>query len=123
MAQAQEAMDTFGLSDEGDGGGGGAAELAKMINDPVAMHQVLEIPAGVPFDQPESREFKWDQALTAEDLLGLLGTFSWVILMDDETRSGVFEMARTLLAQGGIEGDATIDVGYSAAGWKARRHT
>jgi hypothetical protein len=83
---------------------------------------VLEIPPGVPFDQPETTEFKWDQALTADDLLGLLGTFSWVITMDDDARRSLYEMAGALLGQEGIEGGVTIDVGYSAVVWKARRH-
>jgi SAM-dependent methyltransferase len=119
MAQAQAAMSAFGQTDET---GEGAAELTKAINDPAAGHQVLEIPPGLPFDQPETTEFKWDQALTAEDLLGLLGTFSWVITMDDDARRGLYAMARAVLQQEGIEGDLTIDVGYSAVVWKARRH-
>ncbi len=93
-----------------------------MINDPVAGPHVLEIPPGVPFEQPETTEFTWDQALTADDLLGLLGTFSFVILMDEDTRNGLYDMARALLHQEGIVGDATIDVGYRAGVWKARRH-
>jgi SAM-dependent methyltransferase len=126
MAQAQAAMSAFGQTSEAGGTDEideGAAELAKAINDPVAAHQVLEIPPGVPFDQPEKTECKWDQALTADDLLGLLGTFSWVITMDDDKRRGLYEMARLLLRQEGIEGDVTIDVGYSAEVWKARRHS
>ncbi|HWF16069.1 MAG TPA: class I SAM-dependent methyltransferase [Acidimicrobiales bacterium] len=126
MAQAQDAMRAFGQSGvTGETGetDEGAAVLAHAINDPVAGHQVLEIPPGVPFDQPESTEFKWDQALTADDLLGLLGTFSWVIVMDDDARRGLYETARTLLRQDGVVGDVTIDVGYSATVWKARRHS
>jgi SAM-dependent methyltransferase len=120
MAQAQAAMSAFGMSDEA---GEGAAVLANAINDPAAGHQVLEIPHGVPFDQPETTEFKWEQALTADDLLGLLGTFSWVITMDDDAQRGLYEMARALLHQEGIDGDVAIDVGYRAVVWKARRHS
>lgn len=123
MAQAQAAMSAFGQTAETHETDEGAAVLAKAINDPVAGHQVLTIPPGVPFDQPESTEFKWDQALNADDLLGLLGTFSWVITMDEDKRRGLYEMARLLLQQEGIEGDATIDVGYLAQVWKARRHS
>ncbi len=46
----------------------------------------LEIPPGVPFGQPEHETFTWDVALDADDLIGLLGTFSWFITMPDETR-------------------------------------
>lgn len=127
MAQAQVAMHAFGQGGEragtGESGetGEGAAELAQAISAPRVGHQVLTIPPGVPFDQPETTEFKWDQALNADDLLGLLGTFSWVITMDEDKRRGLYEMARLLLQQEGIEGDATIDVGYGAQVWKARR--
>src|SRR5207253_2858226 len=36
----------------------------------------LEIPAGVPFAQPEHEVFTWDVALNADELIGLLGTLS-----------------------------------------------
>ena len=51
---------------------------------PVRAGAGLEIPPGVPFDQPEQTVFTWDVALNADELIGLLGTFSWVILMEDE---------------------------------------
>ena len=57
----------------------------------------LEIPPGVPFDQPEHEVFSWDVALDADDLIGLLGTFSWIITMPDETRRAVIAEARRLL--------------------------
>jgi SAM-dependent methyltransferase len=126
MAEAQAAMRAFGQTAETSETGEpdeGAAVLAKAINEPGAGHQVLTIPPGVPFDQPERTEFKWDQALNADDLLGLLGTFSWVITMSEDKRRGLYEMARLLLQQEGIEGDATIDVGYIAQVWKARRNS
>ena len=34
----------------------------------------LDIPPGVPFDQPEHEAFTWDVALNADELIGLLGT-------------------------------------------------
>ena len=117
IAQGVAAMGSLGLSGSGSEG---VDELTKLINDPMS-RQRLEIPPGLPFEQPETTEFKWDQALTGEDLLGLLGTFSWVILMDDDAREGLFEVARSMLAEEGLEGDATVDVGYSAGVWRARR--
>ena len=61
-------------------------------------------------------------ALNADELVGLLGTFSWVILMEDEARARLFETARRLLRDAlGVEGDVTVDVGYRADVWKARR--
>ncbi len=99
------------------------AELSAALNDRSALVQALEIPPGVPFDQPEQTVITWDVALDAEDLIGLLGTFSWVILMEDEARERLFETARvTLRDMLGVSGDVTVDIGYRAEVWKARRH-
>ena len=98
-------------------------ELAAAVNDPYGANQVLEIPPGVPFDQPEVHAVTWDVALTADDLVGLLGTFSWVILMEEEARRRLFDTARRVLRQAlGVEGDVTVDVGYRCEVWRARRH-
>jgi SAM-dependent methyltransferase len=84
----------------------------------------LEIPPGVPFDQPEQKVFTWDMALTADDLIGLLGTFSWIITMSEETRSSVLAEARRLLRELlGVEGEVTVDVAYRCEAWRSRRHS
>ncbi len=125
IAQAQA------LLSGGSGGSGGAesildeqsrAELSAAVNDPTATAQALEIPSGVPFDQPEQTVLKWEVALNAEELVGLLGTFSWVILMDDDARERLLDAARRALRDMlGVDGDATVDVGYRADVWRARR--
>jgi SAM-dependent methyltransferase len=98
-------------------------ELDKAFNDRSATVQALEIPPGVPFEQPEQTVITWDVALNADELVGLLGTFSWVILMEDDASARLFETARRLLRDAlGIEGDVTVDVGYRAEVWRARRH-
>jgi SAM-dependent methyltransferase len=98
-------------------------ELSAAMQDQNALPQVLEIPPGLPFDQPEQTAVTWDVALTADDLIGLLGTFSWVILMEDGARQRLFETARQLLRDAlGVSGDVTVDVGYRAEVFKARRH-
>ncbi len=124
IADAGAALAALGQSaGSGEGRGGeAAAEVANFINDPMAARQMLEIPPGIPFDQPESTEFTWDVALTADDLIGLLGTMSFVILMEEDARDSLFEVARSFLRDEGLEGDLTQDVGYRAGVWKARRH-
>ncbi|MGD0747381.1 MAG: class I SAM-dependent methyltransferase [Acidimicrobiales bacterium] len=111
-------------------GGGGTAglderervELDDALNDGSATVQALEIPPGVPFDQPEQTVITWEVALDADELVGLLGTFSWVILMEEGARARLFETARRLLRDAlGVEGDVTVDVGYRAEVWSARR--
>jgi SAM-dependent methyltransferase len=83
----------------------------------------LEIPGDVPFDQPEHEVFRWDIALNADELIGMLGTFSWVITMPDDTRARILEEARRLLREMlGVEGDVTVDVAFRADAWRSRRH-
>jgi hypothetical protein len=61
--------------------------------------------------------------LNADDLIGLLGTFSWIILMPEERRRGVLAEARRLLGEFlGVEGEVTVDVAYRADAWRSRRH-
>ena len=64
----------------------------------------------------------WDVALNADELIGLLGTFSWIITMPDETRQRVIATARRLLGELlGVEGDVTVEVAFRADAWRARR--
>jgi SAM-dependent methyltransferase len=100
------------------------SELARvMIAEADRPDPVLEIPGGLPFDPPEHQVFRWDIALTADDLIGLLGTFSWIITLPDETRDRVKAEARRLLTEVlGMDGDATVDVAYRSDAWRARRH-
>jgi SAM-dependent methyltransferase len=87
-----------------------------------AAEQTLVIPAGAPFDAPERATFTWDIALDADGLLGLLGTFSWVITMDDAARRSLLDHARELLRTFGIVGSATVDVTWRTDAWRTRRH-
>jgi len=85
--------------------------------------RAIASPAGVPFDQPEHEVFTWDVALNADELIGLLGTFSWLITMPEETRRGVIAEARRLLKELlGVEGDVTVDVAFRADAYRSRRH-
>jgi SAM-dependent methyltransferase len=112
-----------GANDSGMGDEAEAA-LAQAIDDPHAPTWVLEIPDEVPFDQPESTTFTWDVDLTADDLIGLLGTFSWVILMDEDAREQLFETARRFLRDFmSMDGATAIPVPYRAEVWRARRRS
>ena len=83
----------------------------------------LEIPDDVPFDQPDHEVFKWDVALNADELIGLLGTLSSIITLPEERRQRVFDEARRLLRELlGVEGDVTVDVAFRADAWRSRRH-
>jgi len=104
-----------------DAVGPAGAALAQALENPHRPGQVLEIPGGLPFGAPEHAVVRWDVALTADQLIGLLGTFSWVILMDEPTRAGLFDAARRMLRADGVEGDATIAMGYRSDVWRSRR--
>ena len=43
----------------------------------------LEIPAGLPFTPPEHEQFRFVLDLTADRLIGLLSTLSWIILLEE----------------------------------------
>jgi hypothetical protein len=77
-------------------------------------NQVLSIPDRSPFSPVEHRRFEWVVPLQAGQLVGLLGTMSWVIVMDEAEREALFEKARRLLNDVlGVKGDATIDVDFA----------
>ena len=108
----------------GDGEGSGRDELAGLITgDGDRSPPVLEIPPGVPFAAPERQEFTWEMAMTADELIGLLGTFSWIITLPEDARGRVVAAARRLLAELlGVEGEVTVDVAFRADAWRSRRH-
>jgi SAM-dependent methyltransferase len=93
-----------------------------ILGDALRPMSILEIPPGVPFDQPDHQVFTWDTALDADELIGLLGTLSWVITMGPEDRDRLFAEARRLLRDLlGIEGAVTVDVVFRAEAWRSRR--
>ncbi len=99
-----------------------AAGLRETLGDDLGrIEYALEIPAGLPFTEPEYRSFVWDMGMTADELIGLLGTMSWIITMEPETRDGVLEVARMLLRDRlGAEGDTTVDVTFRCDAFRAR---
>ncbi len=105
-------------------GGSADGELSGLImGDGPRPTPRLEIPSDVPFEQLEHRSFVWDVALNADELIGLLGTFSLIITMPEDARSRVIAGARRLLQEFlGVEGEATVDVAFRSNSWKAHRH-
>jgi SAM-dependent methyltransferase len=82
---------------------------------------VLRIPDVSPFAQPEHKVWTWDVALTADELIGLLCTFSWIITLPDDRRAHVISQARRVLQDGlGIVGDVTVDVQYRSEAWRTQ---
>lgn len=80
---------------------------------------VVRIPDDSLFTQPEQTSLTWDVPLTADELIGLLGTFSWIITMPDDRRAHVISEARRVLREGlGISGDVTVNIQYRSEVWR-----
>jgi ubiquinone/menaquinone biosynthesis C-methylase UbiE len=97
-------------------------DLGRVVMDTEnRIETVLRIPGGSPFAQPEHQVLTWDVALTADELIGLLGTLSWIITMPEDRRTYVVSEARRLLSdQLGIAGDVTVDVQYRSEAWRTQ---
>lgn len=105
------------------GGGDGVQDLAAIADDD-AMRVVYElaIPEGFPFGAPEHHVLLRDVALNADELIGLLGTLSFVITMPESRRDRTLAEARRLLRDLlGVSRDVTVDVAFRADAWRARR--
>ena len=100
-----------------------AVDLAEtVVNRRDRVEPVLRIPADAAFGQPERLESTWDVALTADELIGLLGTFSWIITLPEDRRTAVTAEARRVLEDGlGVSGAVTVDVQYRCDAWRTRR--
>ena len=115
-----QARDLLAGQSQGAAGGGELASL--IVGDGLRVTLELQIPPGLPFEAPEQAVFTWDVALNADELIGLLGTLSWIITMAEDQRERVFADARRLLRELlGIEGEVTVDVAFRCDVWRSRR--
>jgi len=123
VSQARALLAARSSDDGGRQTSGGGTFAGLIMGDADRPNPILEIPAGVPFHQPERQVVTWDVALNADEVIGLLGTFSWIITMPEETRRGVISEARRLLGELlGVEGDVTVDVAFRSEAWRTHRH-
>lgn len=127
LSQARALLGRQRPTPGGTGGAPGDAardELASVISGETGRNPlVLEIPPGRSFGAPDHESFRWDVSLNADELIGLLGTFSWIITMPEEQRSRVVGEARRLLSELlGVDGEVTVDVDFRCEVWKTKRH-
>jgi SAM-dependent methyltransferase len=121
VSQAQAMLSEASSAQGGSGTrSAGEPDLGHQVMDTEnRVETVLRIPALSPFAQPEHTTLTWDVPLTADELIGLLGTFSWIITMPDARRAQVVSLARQVLRDGlGISGDVTVDVQYRSEVWR-----
>lgn len=120
MVQARDLL--AGAADHSSVDGATAETLRAVTSDPVPADHRLRIPSGLPFGEPANEVFRWEMALTAEDLIGLLGTLSWVITMEDGARTLLVDTARRLLEDVlGIAGEVTIEIPFRCDTYRAQR--
>ncbi len=121
IVAAQELLAGSGSGD-GPGGGAPSGQFASFLQTDAAREvPVLRIPEGSRFEQPEHESFTWNVPMTADSLIGLLGTMSFILLMADEQRDRVLGEARRLLDEVmGVSGDATIDMEFRADAYRSR---
>lgn len=82
----------------------------------------LEIPDSAAFEPVEHEMFAWVRPMDEDHLVGLLGTMSWIITMDDEPRERMLDEARSVLrSYFAAQGSATVGVEFKALAWRSRR--
>lgn len=116
---------TVGGGPPDKGGAPGSPTLADLVlGDGRRPTSRLEIPTGSGFSQPQHQVFRWSVALNADQLVGLLGTFSWIIDLAEGQRRAVLAEARRLLTEVmGLGHDATFDVAYRAIAWRSHHES
>jgi ubiquinone/menaquinone biosynthesis C-methylase UbiE len=124
LLQAQELLGT-GSAPEKEADPGKASALAQLaLDDGRRPISSLEIPSDAPFTRPTFKAFTRQIALTADDLIGFLGTISWVITQPENARIQLFDQARQMLRDFlGVEGDVTVDVDFKTTVWASYRHS
>lgn len=102
--------------------GDSAADLGSGRSPAGRQHHVLELPPAAPFEVAERAELTWTRAMTADEIVGMLTTYSGVILASAERREalerfGLDHLARTL----GLAGEARAEVPFRAVCWRTVR--
>jgi SAM-dependent methyltransferase len=101
------------------GGEPSAFSQALARNAPSRTQLALTIPDGQPFGQPEQRLFTWSVAMSLDDIVGLIGTFSWMLTLPNDERAALLDDARATMGRVlGIAGDQSVDVGFGADAYR-----
>ena len=93
-----------------------------MNRDARRERHVFRLPDRAPFEAPEQTMLHWTETLSANHLVRMFGTFSGVIVLPDDQRRAVLDEAREVLRQyPGLEADASVELPFRAACWRAVR--
>jgi ubiquinone/menaquinone biosynthesis C-methylase UbiE len=128
MVQARSLMeaqplDAYPATDDGGSNGADETLANSVLVEADRPSSTLVIPASRSslFAEPELAEFRQDLPLTADQLIGLMGTMSLFILMPEDRRLRIFGEARRLLKEAlGVEGPVTVDVTFKTEAWRSK---
>ncbi len=83
-------------------------------------HEGQQVPPELPFEDPTSTEHRWTWTRTPEQILGLMGTFSGVLVAEQGAHDRIRLEAQPLLEEH-VSPEGTVALPMSARGWQATR--
>jgi SAM-dependent methyltransferase len=98
-------------------------EEAKQVEQGVSHRRQVDLgPSAALFTEPERQVISWEQTVSRQELLGLIGTYSGVIVMDAEARRTFFaSVERFLDTDPATAGRQSYDLPMGALCWRADR--
>jgi SAM-dependent methyltransferase len=98
-------------------------EEAKQVEQGVSHRRQVDLgPSAALFTEPERHLVSWERTVSRQELLGLIGTYSGVIVMDDEARHAFFaNVERFLDTDPATAGRSSYDLPMGALCWRADR--
>lgn len=84
--------------------------------------RAVSVPEGVPFGPPETTVIRWARRFSAEELVGLAGTYSSVITLGPEARSAHLARIRALVDElPDVQRAGSVEVPMSCLCWRVVR--
>ena len=119
MLERLTSVGVVGEEAAADVSGAAAEARGERPADPLRRQELI-LPEGSPFSAPEQTEIRWVLPMTPEDLVGMIGTYSGVILVEPEQRDALLDLARAYLRdEVGLADGVATDVPYRAICWRA----
>jgi SAM-dependent methyltransferase len=81
----------------------------------------VRLPEGAPFGRPEIHAIRWKWRTTREGVIGLMRTYSSVIVAPEQERAEVETSVRRFVDSMPVEGGAAVDLPMACRCWKAMR--
>ena len=102
---------------------GGLPEVDEVAEAEHPPRDVVAVPAGAPFDAPETTDLRWVRPMTIDMFMGLLGTYSGAIVATPHDREHYLERSMAYLDEvPRAAGSGELAVPMRTWMWRARRH-